>query len=157
MAQINKGPEMLARLEVILDEARQKWLEQPEGQRRPTLMLNAQGQVHVGHLLEKMGYHVEKNRQHFRKSELRSAVNAVCREQGVHGIGEDGPLASAEGAVKQVIKKQRTDNQRLAEQLVETQATIIQQQRRIVELEALLGLAQEDGVLLRRGPVRTGK
>lgn len=154
MAQKSIIPEFLARLEPILEEARKKWLEQPEADRKPTLKVNAQGQVHVGHLLETMGYDVEKYRQHFRKPDLKGPVNALCREQGIPGIGEDGPVASAEAAVKAVIARQGSDNKRLAEQLAEAQAVIIRQQREIASLKAQLGLAQDTGVLLRTAPVR---
>ncbi len=154
MAQHSIIPQFLERLEPILENARRNWLGQPDGERTPTLPVNPQGQIHVGKLLEMMGYDIEKYRQHFRKAELKSPVNAICREQGIKGIAEEGIIASAEVAVRKVIALQGADNNRLAEQLAEAQATIVRQRKRVAELEGQLDLAQTDGVLLRTLPLR---
>ncbi|HEY0835785.1 MAG TPA: hypothetical protein VGE72_17915 [Azospirillum sp.] len=149
-------PEILAALEPYLEDKDRAWQAQPEGSREPTLPCKRENgvlSIHVGNLVKELGINPEW-RQHFKKRELRAVVNAVCRTQGLKGIGEDGPVADADAAVKKVIVRQGADNKRLAEQLVEAQATILRQRQRIAELEGQLGLAQADGVLLRTAPPR---
>jgi hypothetical protein len=149
-------PDILAVLEPYLEAKEQAWLAQPEGDRQPTLPHKQESgivAIHVGDLVRDLGINPEW-RQHFRKPELRSLVNALCRKQGLKGIGEEGAVANAEAAVRKVIARQGSDNNRLAEQLVEAQATIVRQRKRIAELEGQLDLAQTDGVLLRTSPLR---
>ena len=150
-------PDIIAALEPYLEAKERAWLAQPEDGREPTLphkQENGSLVIHVGNLVRDLGINPDW-RQHFKKTELRTLVNAVCRRQGLKGIGEDGPVANAETAVRKVIARQGSDNNRLAEQLAEAQATILRQRKRIAELEGQLDLAQTDGVLVRTGPLRT--
>jgi hypothetical protein len=149
-------PDILIILEPYLETKEQAWVAQPECNRQPTLphkQENGTLSIHVGDLVRELGINPDW-RQHFKKKELRALVNAVCRKQGVKGIGEDGPVANAEAAVRKVIARQGSDNSRLAEQLVEAQATIMRQRQQIAELEGQLDLSQTDGILLRTAPVR---
>jgi hypothetical protein len=150
-------PDIVAVLEPYLEAKDQAWLAQPGDAKEPTLPYkeeNGSASIHVGNLVRDIGINPDW-RQHFKKPELRALVNAICRRQGLQGIGEDGPVANAEAAVRKVIARQGSDNNRLAEQLAEAQATILRQRQRIAELEGQMDLAQTDGVLLRTGPLRT--
>lgn len=144
-------PDIVRLLEPYLESKEAAWTAQPEGDRKPTLPHKQENgilAVHVGNLVRDLGINPDW-RQHFKKPELRALVNAMCRKQGLKGIGEDGPVADAEAIVRQ-----GADNKRLAEQLTEAQAAILAQRRRIAELEGQLDLAQTHGVLLRTAPPR---
>lgn len=140
-------PALLAVLGPYLASRAAAWRAHPDA--GPTLPHKRQGRIasiHVTELVGALGVNPEW-RQHFRKREVRDAVNSVCREQGLVGIGE---TATEPGLATATWTAERRDG--AFGHCGDVDAALIAQASRIAELEGILGLARSGGVLVRPSP-----
>jgi hypothetical protein len=146
-------PELLEDLERYLDQRAQAWLEQ-DGERMPTLPSTSDGKVNVRAITAALGRPQSQEQHLFKKSELRSAINAVAIEQKLKPIG--GRLPS-EGLDKAVADRMRRTDMRSSEmsKLAAEQASVIEKQRRIIEsLREQVRMFEETGQVLRTKAAR---
>jgi hypothetical protein len=146
-------PELLDDLERYLDQRAEAWLDQ-DGERIPTLPSTSDGKVNVRAITAALGRPQSQEQHLFKKSELRSAINAVAIEQKLKPIG--GRLQSEE-LDKAVADRMRRTDMRSSEmsKLAAEQASVIEKQRRIIEsLREQVRMFEETGQVLRTKAVR---
>lgn len=147
-------PELIENLQAYLDGRVRSWLDQPDGDRVPTLPATVDGKVNVLAVAEESGIGAARQQHLFKRPELKSLVNAVAFEQGLKPIGGRMPAEEVEREAAAHLRRTEARSNDLSK-LVAEQASVIEKQRREIDgLREQLRMFEETGQILRTAAVQ---
>lgn len=147
-------PELLDLLNTYLTGRVAAWLDQPTGDRTPTLPMTVDGKVNVLALAEESGIGAARQQHLFKRLELKSLVNAVAFEQGLKPIGGRMPSDDLDREAAAHVRRTEARSNDLTKQVAEQGSVIDRQRREIEGLREQLRMFEETGQVLRTAPVR---
>lgn len=147
-------PELCSILDGYLEERVRAWLDQPTGERRPTLPATVDGKVNVRAVAEASRIGVAREQHLFKRQELRSAINAVAHEQGLKPIGARQPSETLEKEVALRVRRVEARSGELSRMVAEQAAAIERQRREIAALREQLRIFHETGQMIRVAEVK---
>lgn len=146
-------PEITARLEPWLEARMADYLAQAEP-RVPTLPATSDSKVNVRAVTLALGLKLSQEQHFYKHPELARLLNTAAEAQGLTPIGSRGQQNAEDAVVQQRMSRAKTEASDYARTLAEREAVIERQRRRIAQLEEMLQIRDETGMVFRTESVR---
>lgn len=146
-------PTITARLEPWLEACMAEYLALAEP-RGPTLPATSDGKVNVRAVTVALGLKLSQEQHFYRHPELARLLNTAAEAQGLAPIGSRAQQNADDAVVQQRISRTKAEASDYARALAEREALIERQRRRITQLEEMLRIRDETGMVVRTEPVR---
>jgi hypothetical protein len=141
MARPSVIPQVRERLETYLNEREEAYLQQPEGQKSPTLPSTSDGKVNVRAIAQAVDLKVTQEKYLYERDELSQLINLMAEGQGLMPIGARLTQGAGDKALKDRMVRQAQTAKVSAQAAVEAQAVNAEL------LEALKGCTVEIEIL----------
>ncbi len=152
MARPSIVPDILRRLEPYLEEKLADYWAKDDP-REPTLPCTSDRKINVRAVTLAIGLKLSQEQHFYKHAALTSTLNVAAEAQGLSSIGSRAQMNTEDAAARKQISRAQTEASDYAKALAEREAVIQRQRTRIAQLEEMLRIRDETGMVIRTEPI----